>query len=475
MAFETLCAFTRGVSHIKADTPCEDYGMVKECDGAKALVVSDGHGDKSCPRSNVGSKLACEIASTELLAFAAELEKFDASIREKHPNHVSLLLDLAKQKSLVHQLVSSIIGKWATAVVEDVSNHPLTDEEQSSCSQYYLSLYGKNERLEHIYGATLIAALLTERYLLLFQQGDGRCEVFDGAGKVSQPIPWDDRCTANVTTSLCDEDAVESTRWYVVDFTQNEICAVFAGSDGVEDTFFTMEQTHSFYSDLLVYAIDNGVEKLQTHLDSFLPEFSEHGISGYGSQDDVTICGLIDVEKARSLREMLLISSKAVKLKSSLRTVEDRLASMESGKMEYLKRRLDDAQRVFDEAEEQYNKTLTTYEHCCEELSALRRASEAESVQIIEKSSWTVLSEAEAAELIDRRLQHTQQMESESKSECSIRALALETAKERLRAAQNEIGEYISRRKELEGLRDTYQIRLDELLRSNACLDREQV
>ena len=38
--------------------------------------------------------------------------------------------------------------------------------------------YDRGERLEHIYGTTLIAGLLTESYLLLIQQGDGRCVVF---------------------------------------------------------------------------------------------------------------------------------------------------------------------------------------------------------------------------------------------------------------------------------------------------------
>jgi hypothetical protein len=86
------------------------------------------------------------------------------------------------------------------------TENPLTLDERAKCDRY-LDRYDRGEKLEHIYGTTLIAGLLTDKYLLLLQQGDGRCDVFDANGEVSQPIPWDDKCFANVTTSLCEDDA----------------------------------------------------------------------------------------------------------------------------------------------------------------------------------------------------------------------------------------------------------------------------
>lgn len=62
------------------------------------------------------------------------------------------------------------------------------------------------------YGCTLIAYVQTKHFWLALQIGDGRCVVLNKANEWSQPIPWDDRCMLNMTTSLCDEDAVNEFR-----------------------------------------------------------------------------------------------------------------------------------------------------------------------------------------------------------------------------------------------------------------------
>ena len=117
------------------------------------------------------------------------------------------------------------------------------------------------------------------------QIGDGKCVAIDAAGKPQQPIPWDERCFLNQTTSLCDSDAISLIR--SVYTTNNLPIAVFAASDGVDDTYTTDERLYTFYQTLWKMLRDNP-DKAVTDLQDFLPKMSEQG-----SHDDISIAGVI--------------------------------------------------------------------------------------------------------------------------------------------------------------------------------------
>lgn len=75
--------------------------------------------------------------------------------------------------------------------------------------QHYLN---GTEDFRHAYGSTLIAAAVCEKYRFGIHIGDGRFTILDKDGAFSQPVPWDDRCFLNVTTSICDDDASDRAR-----------------------------------------------------------------------------------------------------------------------------------------------------------------------------------------------------------------------------------------------------------------------
>lgn len=281
----------RGHLHKVRDIPCEDYsGSYGDVDGRYFIAaIADGHGDKACFRSSTGSKSAVEIAIDQLkdlaeVALSEDLEKTSFPLIEqlKYPKGVQMILK---------GLTDRIISKWYEFVTEDLTNNPPTDEEYESIGDRADS-YRSGERLEHIYGTTLIAALWLPEFLILIQQGDGRCDVFYADGSINQPIPWDSRCHENVTTSLCDIDVDTSIRHCVIDLSQKKVVACFLGSDGVEDSFPDPDEnqagTHYFYQKLAI-AID-GMDKssAEAYLDDLLPGFSERG-----SGDDVSVAGLI--------------------------------------------------------------------------------------------------------------------------------------------------------------------------------------
>ena len=350
--YKMICASVQGARHIRHGQPCEDCGKVYESESCSIFAVADGHGDPNCPRSRFGSEAACDTAVNELKDFSGAISENCWDER---------LTGGGKElEGMVRHLVSSIMAKWIQTVNEDLEASPLTEEERAACDTW-LERYDRGENLEHIYGTTLIAGLRTEKYLLLLQQGDGRCDVFDAAGDVTQPIPWDERCFANVTTSLCEEDAVQSFRYCVIDMEKNPPAACLAGSDGVEDSFFSMDLMHSYYRDLLIYAAENGMEALRQHLADTLPDFTARG-----SGDDVTICGFIDTERIQELIPAFRKANERISLESVIRQTEDRLKSMNGmGKMDALKTRREKAaeKAALAEAElQRARKALEKYE-----------------------------------------------------------------------------------------------------------------
>ena len=255
---------------------------------------------------------------------------------------------------MITQLVTSIFGKWSCQVNDDFLQNPLTEKEEAEAAEY-IERYRRGERIEHIYGTTFIAGLMTDEYLLLLQQGDGRCVVFNQDGSVSQPIPWDDRCFANVTTSVCDIDAVQSCRYHVIDLSQNRIIACAAGSDGVEDSFSTMDKMHAYYRSILKIACEGSVEALENHLDLTLPSFSENG-----SGDDTTICGVIDTELFAEKLEKMALENEIISVKDEIAKAQERIDSM-TNKLNFLQKKHETVIQEYNAASSRYSAFMEEY------------------------------------------------------------------------------------------------------------------
>ena len=317
-------AFAQGYDHVREGSPREDFGETKVTESFRIFAVADGHGDSNCPRSNIGSETACHVAVNALESFAKGVTE--------HAMESMLLGTEADQRKFIKPLIANIVSEWREVVNAHFAENTLTSEERAQCNRY-LDRYDRGEKLEHIYGTTLIAGLLTDKYLLLLQQGDGRCDVFDADGEVSQPIPWDDRCFANVTTSLCEDDAAERCRYHVIDIEKNPVIACIADSDGVEDSFASMELLHCYHRDLLIFACEKGMPALHDHLKDTLPEMSKNF-----SRDDITICGFIDTDRVQMHIPKYKRANERIRIESRLADVDSRLKSFDSmGKLAGLK------------------------------------------------------------------------------------------------------------------------------------------
>ena len=247
----TVC----GSSHKAVGKMCQDYSLTWQ-DPAQNLsiaIVSDGHGGEKYVRSDLGSWLACQVTLDTIREYAGFVSEKEELTAES-----------------LQTLFTAIYTRWSSFIQDLDAQSPL-----------------------YRYGCTLMAYVQTGKWWMAFQLGDGKLVMKhrDDTSKSNsdsfcQPVPWDDRCILNVTTSLCDEDAIHEFRYAVG---KEPPAAVFLGSDGLDDTFGDGERLYRFYQHLLDSLQEEGLFRIRLHLPDVLSHYSE-----VGSHDDMSVAAVIN-------------------------------------------------------------------------------------------------------------------------------------------------------------------------------------
>ncbi|MBQ8201863.1 MAG: protein phosphatase 2C domain-containing protein [Clostridia bacterium] len=320
---QSFSVTVRGESHVRRETPCEDASAHYDGPGMHIAVVSDGHGDPSCFRSSEGARLAAEVAMEQMKCFAEGLQQEREAYQLDAPRSRKLIID---------RLIASIITTWRDQVAQHLALNPITEEEWASAGSFEAQ-YRRGEELAHIYGATLIAMLMTQDFFLALHQGDGRCICIRPNGRIDQPVPWDEQCVGNVCTSLCSDDAAQGCRSLYIDLRREPLSAAFACTDGVEDSLSSLEHTNAFIGALAGDFVQLGAEGFMDNLREVLPEMSRQG-----SQDDISIAGFACAETLKPLQPMLLLRSDLMKYQAERDRAQARISSMQRKKA-YLENR----------------------------------------------------------------------------------------------------------------------------------------
>ena len=264
----------QGSSHIKKGKECQDSSVSYNDDDIAIAVVCDGHGGSDYVRSAVGSSAAAAIVERNIRSFVA-------SVDEEELKH--------QTKQLISKLESSIISDWYDQIYKHYEQNPFTKEEISVLSTKAQKKYLQDKKIESAYGTTVVAAVVTPRYWFGIHIGDGKCVAVSPDGRFLQPIPWDDKCFLNATTSLCDSEALENFRHF---YSEKLPVAVFVGSDGVDDCFKNDQQLNNLYKTVLYSFANNSYESALSDLKEYLPR-----LSAKGSGDDVSIAAVLDMDQ----------------------------------------------------------------------------------------------------------------------------------------------------------------------------------
>ena len=278
MNFKAFHMSERGESHLHDGRVCQDSSASFSDECGTVAVVSDGHGGCDYVRSQIGSAMACEAAVK--------------NIRRLFEN-ISPEAFLAEPDMMLIQLEAAIINDWNESVRSHYEAKPFTEEELDCVSEKAGASYRSGHRIERAYGATLIAAAVTRDYWFGIQIGDGKCAAFDEAGICTQPIPWDEKCFLNKTTSICGSDALRDFRHF---YSEKIPTAVFMGSDGIDDSFKNEEDMYDFYKTILYAFSISDYTQAVDELKAYLPRLSKEG-----SADDVSIAAWMDMDALKSV------------------------------------------------------------------------------------------------------------------------------------------------------------------------------
>lgn len=295
-----------GKSHIARSKPCEDYSLSYGDNSLSIAVISDGHGDGNCFRSAAGAKIACEICVSLLRQF------------QGITSHISDV-NACNFEANVLSLEREIASRWKKKVLSDAASNPFAQDELQQATEELRAQYAKGQGIERAYGCTLIAAMVTRNYFLSIQIGDGKCVSAYPGGIFVEPVPHDENCVGNRSTSLCNRDAEKSFRHY---FSRILPLAAFVSSDGVEESFDAAGLYNFLYS-VAYWRRQEGAECASKKLKELLPKISEGG-----SGDDVSLSVFLSTEGELSSpkQPMEQVYQKVNAIAGNLELINDRIA-----------------------------------------------------------------------------------------------------------------------------------------------------
>ena len=312
-----------------ADKPCQDASYSKTTGEMSIAIVCDGHGGERYFRSDVGAQCAIEATKDAVETF---IKAVDENLFKGKPltrkqaiaseAKTNILTKDTPTDSALRQLFASVIFNWREKIARHAQENPLTEGERAKVDGRYCDAFENGNGIEKTYGCTLMCYVHTPSWWFAFHIGDGKCIAFDMDGQWSEPIPWDDRCFLNRTTSLCDAEALDGFRYcYCGDGSYP--LAVFLGSDGIDDSFGETENMVNFYIQILKLLLSEGESQALATLKDSLPQLSK-----MGSKDDMSVACVYD-EQALPARAKNLIDWQREYVAEGIRKLNERIVKQQ--------------------------------------------------------------------------------------------------------------------------------------------------
>ena len=266
--------WAQGASHNRAGIEWQDHWRkIDYVKGVHILSVADGHGSEKCPYSAEGARLATRVFCSLMLEYYNSYDDLNA-----------LQTFLNREGDTKFARTIDLTWKEEVLSAQEREGRNIELSEKEICM---------------LYGTTVLGLMITGSFVFSFQIGDGKCVALREDDSPYEPIPWDDRCFLNKTTSICDTDALSRFRCCYGGI-ESAPAAIFLGSDGIDDSFGEEENLYNFYVQLAKGFSQDGHETTVKDLELSLPVLSKRG-----SQDDMSVAGIYD-DRIQSLLPQLI-------------------------------------------------------------------------------------------------------------------------------------------------------------------------
>ena len=181
-----------GYSHISEDKRCQDFSASYNDEERTIVTACDGHGSNVYFRSHLGAKFASN-------AVMDVLREIDRTAFYKN-----------RKEAIVESIRLNILCRWNTLVEGHLAKNPIRPSDVSELTDAEILSLRKNPI--KAYGTTLNAAMILGTKLICVSIGDGGCFLVKGGAVLPAFLEDEDEPVANITYSLCQDDAFSHLR-----------------------------------------------------------------------------------------------------------------------------------------------------------------------------------------------------------------------------------------------------------------------
>lgn len=258
-----------GYSHIKSGKPCQDFSACYHDNERTIVTACDGHGGNMYIRSQLGSKFASDAVMRVFSGL--KLNTFRRFTDEE----------------VTEKLKLNILCEWNAMVERSISQDPIRRKEVRHLSEqdeFNLKVNGAKA-----YGTTLNGAMVMGDKLVCASLGDGGVFLIKKDGIYPAFNEADDEETvANITYSMCQEDASKHLKTGVFDV--SDIDGVLLCTDGLVNPYRNLENFNLSFVQPTVKLAEE--EKFRQ-----IAEFVEKLGTEIGIGDDVSLGLILKREK----------------------------------------------------------------------------------------------------------------------------------------------------------------------------------
>ena len=181
-----------GYSHISEGKRCQDFSASYNDEERTIVTACDGHGSNVYFRSHLGAKFASN-------AVMDVLREIDRTAFYKN-----------RKEAIVESIRLNILCRWNTLVEGHLAKNPIRPSDVSELTDAEILSLRKNPI--KAYGTTLNAAMILGTKLICVSIGDGGCFLVKGGAVLPAFLEDEDEPVANITYSLCQDDAFSHLR-----------------------------------------------------------------------------------------------------------------------------------------------------------------------------------------------------------------------------------------------------------------------
>lgn len=249
-----------GYSHIKTKKPCQDFSATYKDNERTVITCCDGHGGNIYIRSNIGS----HIASNAVINVFSLLSYYEI-IREN-------------KEELIKKIKLNLLCEWNKQVEQQIGHKPIRRNECECLSDEELEALKDNP--SRAFGTTMTGAMVIGNKLVVVGIGDTQV-IGIKRGKINRLLESEDDPAANITYSMCQENAYKYLRVRILDW--HNFDGIILCSDGLSSPYQSYDNFENSFVKPVV------LKTLETDGMSHISEFVDQIANKLGIGDDVSL------------------------------------------------------------------------------------------------------------------------------------------------------------------------------------------